>query len=135
MRTSRQDFDRLFASAGAARENACASYSKFKVGAAVLTNDGRIYTGCNVESSSYGLTMCAERNALAGALCAGERDFKAILITADTPGPVSPCGACRQLIFDYAPDIEVIMTNIKGSSAAEDISVLLKYPFGLSKLK
>jgi len=135
MRTSKEDFDRLFASAGAARENACASYSKFKVGAAVLTNNGDIYSGCNIESSSYGLTMCAERNALAGALCAGERKFKAILITADTPGPVSPCGACRQVLYDYAPDIEVIMTNVKGSSAAEDISGLLKYPFGLSKLK
>ncbi len=135
MRTSKEDFDRLFAAAVTARENACASYSKFKVGAAVLTNNGHIYSGCNVESSSYGLTVCAERNALAGALCAGEREFKAILITADTPGPISPCGACRQVLFDYAPGIEVIMTNVKGSSATEDISGLLKYPFGLSELK
>jgi len=132
MNISKNDFERLFAAAKEARENACAQYSKFKVGAAILTKKGDIYSGCNIESSSYGLTMCAERNALAGALCAGEKEFTAVLITADTPGPVSPCGACRQLLYDYAPGIEVIMTNISGISVSDKIAELLKYPFGLN---
>lgn len=126
-------FSNLFNAAKSARENSCAIYSNFKVGAAILTKDGKIYSGCNIESSSFGLSMCAERNALSNALCEGEREFETILITADSPEPVSPCGACRQLLYDYAPDLTVIMTNLKGDRLVEEISELLKHPFGLNK--
>ncbi len=135
MKITDEIFDRLFSAASAVRENACAAYSGFKVGAAIITEHGKIFSGCNVESSSYGLTMCAERNALASALCSGERKFSAILITADSPEPVSPCGACRQLIYDYAPDIIVIMTNTEGKRIDSSVTELLKFPFGLKKVK
>lgn len=133
MKASANDIERLLAAAVSASRNACAAHSGFSVGAAILTGKGRIYTGCNVESSSYGLTMCAERNALFTALCAGEREFSTILVTADSEGPVTPCGACRQLLFDYAPDIEVIMTNMRGDMLKENISELLKHPFRYKK--
>ncbi len=133
MKITGKIFRSLFIRALEARENACAPYSKFKVGAAVITKNGAVYAGCNVESSSYGLTMCAERNALSAALCAGESEFTAVLITADTPVPVSPCGACRQLLFDYAPHLLVIMTNVEGKRLDANISELLKYPFGLKE--
>ncbi|MBN2856788.1 MAG: cytidine deaminase [Candidatus Delongbacteria bacterium] len=134
MTEDQEIFDRLFSAAAAARGKAHAHYSGFKVGAAIITVSGKIYSGCNIESSSYGLSMCAERNALSAALCAGENEFRTILIVADTPEPVSPCGACRQLIYDYAPDINVIMTNLNKRSVTENITVLLKYPFGLKKI-
>jgi cytidine deaminase len=133
--TEKQDiFDRLYSAAADAREKAHAHYSGFKVGASILAGSGKIYSGCNIESSSYGLSMCAERNALSIALCEGEIEFSAILIVADTPAPVSPCGACRQLLYDYAPEINVIMTNLKKESATEKIADLLKKPFGLKKM-
>jgi cytidine deaminase len=133
MTISKNIFDDLFLAAVEARENASAPYSNFKVGAAIITKNGVIYSGCNVESSSFGLTICAERNALFNAVSRGEREFEAILIVADTENPVSPCGACRQVIYDYAPDIKVIMTNLKKETAEEVITALLKYPFGLKK--
>lgn len=126
-----KSFIALYNAAVKVRENSCSPYSKFKVGAAVLDSESRIFTGCNIESSSFGLTMCAERNALSAALCSGSMKFLAILVVADTEVPVSPCGACRQLIFDYAPDITVIMTNLNGGRIDESIEILLKYPFGL----
>jgi cytidine deaminase len=128
-----EKYEKLFEAALKARENSCSPYSGFKVGAAVLTESGRIYSGCNIESSSFGLTMCAERNALSAALCAGERDFSAVLVTADTPEPVSPCGACRQLIYDYAPDAKMILTNLKKQVMELSIEEMLKYPFGKFK--
>ena len=133
MTISKIIFNQLYSEAIRAREKACAPFSGFKVGAAIITKEGKIYSGCNIESSSYGLTMCAERNALSAALCAGEKNFRAILVTADTSCPTSPCGACRQLIYDYCPCITVIMTNVNGDSTAEKIETLLKYPFGLKK--
>ncbi|HQO10667.1 MAG TPA: cytidine deaminase [Clostridiales bacterium] len=126
-------YEKLFEAALKARENSCSPYSGFKVGAAVLTESGRIYSGCNIESSSFGLTMCAERNALSAALCAGEKDISAVLVTADTPDPVSPCGACRQLIYDYAPDARIILTNLKRQVLEFKIEEMLKYPFGKFK--
>jgi cytidine deaminase len=131
MNITEETFGSLFSAAISVRENSCSAHSGFKVGAAVLTKKGNIYSGCNIESSSYGLTMCAERNALSNALCAGEREFEAILITAGTSEPVPPCGACRQLLYDYAPDLIVIMTNLEGKRLIENITELLKYPFGL----
>lgn len=100
--------DALVAAARAARSNACARWSRFHVGAALLTSDGRIYTGVNVECSSYGGTICAERTALVKALSEGERDFVAIAVATSSAEPVMPCGLCRQLLFDYAREIRVI---------------------------
>jgi cytidine deaminase len=100
-----------------ARERAYAPYSKFKVGAAVKTRDGKIFHGCNVENASYGLCNCAERTALFSAIAAGYRpgDFAAIAVTGDTDGPIAPCGACRQVIIELGgPELEVILTNTKG---------------------
>jgi len=96
-----------------ARENAYAPYSKFKVGAAILTEDGEVYTGVNVENASFGLTVCAERVALFKAVSVGKRSFKAIAVVADTEEPVPPCGACRQVLSEFG-DMEVIMANLKG---------------------
>ena len=120
---------KLYDAAIRARMNSCSPYSEFKVGAAIITQYGKIYSGCNIESSSFGLTMCAERNALSAALCEGERVFSAILVVADTEKPVSPCGACRQLLYDYAPDITVIMSNLKKEKLEMNIKDMLKYPF------
>ena len=97
----------LVLAAAAARERAVAPYSKFKVGAALLTKHGEIFTGANVESASYGLTCCAERVALFHALTSGKRDFIAVAVVARAPGGPMPCGACRQLLAEYAPDAKV----------------------------
>jgi cytidine deaminase len=98
---------RLVRAAAKARERAVAPYSQFKVGAALLTGAGEIVTGANVESASYGLTCCAERVALFKALTAGRRKFLAVAVVASAPGGAMPCGACRQLLAEYAPDAEV----------------------------
>jgi cytidine deaminase len=97
-----------------AKSQACAPYSHFKVGAALLTLSGKVYSGCNIESSSYGLTTCAERVALYKALSEGERQFVKIAITSDSSQICPPCGACRQVLMDYAPEIEVILFNDGG---------------------
>lgn len=97
-----------------AKAQACALYSLFKVGAALLAQSGKIYSGCNIESSSYGLTICAERVALYKALSEGERQFIKIAITSDSSQVCPPCGACRQVLMDYAPQIEVILFNDSG---------------------
>ena len=107
------DSDKLIEAARKAREFAQAKYSHFRVGAAIATEDDEIFTGCNVESSSYGLSICAERVALTKALSEGRVKFKAIAIVAKDGAFCPPCGACRQLLFDYAPDIDVILTNGK----------------------
>ncbi|HAQ61997.1 TPA: cytidine deaminase [Candidatus Delongbacteria bacterium] len=129
MGISKEIEGKLYDAAIRARMNSCSPYSEFKVGAAIITQYGKIYSGCNIESSSFGLTMCAERNALSAALCEGERVFSAILVVADTEKPVSPCGACRQLLYDYAPDITVIMSNLKKEKLEMNIKDMLKYPF------
>ncbi len=111
MSLRRDSMQELAKKAIAARKRAIAPYSNFHVGAALLTRDGRIYEAGNIESSSYGLTICAERVALFKALSDGEKDFVAIAIAAGTEEFCSPCGACRQVLWDYAPDIEVILVN------------------------
>ncbi|MBI3813740.1 MAG: cytidine deaminase [Nitrospinae bacterium] len=123
--------DNLIAEAKKARENAYAPYSKFKVGAAVLTGDGKIFTGCNVENSSYGLSICAERTAIFNAVSAGYKKFTKIAVVTDTEPPASPCGACRQVIFEFGDDIEVIMANLKGDVKIKKIDELLKDGFKL----
>ena len=109
------NIEKLLRAAKEARKYAQAKYSHFKVGAALLTEDDQIFSGCNVESSSYSLTICAERVALTKALSEGRTKFKAIAIAAQDGAFCPPCGACRQLLFDYAPDIDVILTNGKES--------------------
>ena len=105
------DKAKLVAAAIRAREKACAPYSKFKVGAALLTNKGKIISGANVESASYGLTCCAERIALFNALTSGEKKFTAIAVVARVEGGGMPCGACRQLLSEYAPDAIIFVCD------------------------
>jgi cytidine deaminase len=103
--------NKLIQAAAKARQRAVAPYSKFKVGAALLTKSGQIISGANVESASYGLTCCAERVALFSALTSGHKNFIAVAVVARAPGGASPCGACRQLLAEYAPDAMVFMAD------------------------
>jgi len=107
-----------------------ALYSGFKVGAALECKDGTLVTGCNIESSSYGLTICAERNALFKAISEGKREFTRMLIVADTNQLTPPCGACRQVLWDFAPRIEIIIANLEGKQMAFSMTDLLPHPFG-----
>lgn len=106
----------LLDAAIAARLKAYAPYSRFAVGAALLGRSGRVYLGCNVENISYGLTQCAERNAVATAVAAGETEFVSVTIVADTELPISPCGGCRQVMAEFAPDLEVVCATLRGAS-------------------
>ncbi len=115
-----------------ARANARAPYSNFKVGAALLTKSGKVYTGSNVESSSYGLTICAERVALVKALSEGDDQFESIAIVSETAA--SPCGACRQLLWDYTKDIPVYLSDGIGEITKYNLSDLLIHPFEDSQL-
>ena len=120
LKTSKGD---LVRAAAKARQRAVAPYSKFKVGAAILTRSGGITTGANVESASYGLTCCAERVALFNALTAGERDFVAVAVVARAPGGPMPCGACRQLLAEYAPHAKVWVADTRALHAPKEFSV------------
>jgi cytidine deaminase len=104
----------LVAEALAARERAYAPYSHFAVGAAVLTASGRMFSGCNIENAAYPATVCAERVALFSAYAAGERAITGVVVVADTAGPVSPCGTCRQVIAELAPGCAVVLANMRG---------------------
>lgn len=105
-------------------------YSNFPVGAAILTKEGQVFTGCNIENASYPLTNCAERTAIFKAVSEGNREFDKIVITANTAGPVSPCGACRQVMAEFcAPDMPVILTNTKGAVSETTVSELLPGAF------
>lgn len=119
----------------AARENAHAPFSHFKVGAALLTATDEIVTGCNVENASYGLTMCAERVAIFKAMSEGEREFVKICVVADTETLTPPCGACRQIIWEFCGDIEVLMSNLRGESETFQMSELLPKAFDAKFLK
>jgi len=107
---------------------AYAPYSRFHVGAVLVGKDGRIFSGCNVENISYGLTICAERNAVFAAVAAGCREFEKIVITADTELPASPCGACRQVLAEFNPDLEVVLSNFRGQTETFRLSQLLPRP-------
>lgn len=118
----------LLRAASAARENSYAPYSRFAVGAALLTTNGKIFAGCNVENISLGLTVCAERSCVAQAISAGQQNFTAILLFADTMEPIVPCGACRQFLAEFAPDL-IILSKGKGDKIAEyRLSDLLPRP-------
>ncbi len=117
--------DDLIAAAKAAQQLAYAPYSKFRVGAALLTAKGQVITGCNVENASYGLCNCAERTAVYRAIAEGERDFQAIAIIGDTEQPCAPCGACRQVLVEFNPDMQVIMTSPTGAKQIMTAAELL----------
>ena len=120
----------LLNAALSARERAYAPYSKFLVGASVLAKSGKIYTGCNIENASYGLTVCAERNALFSAVGAGEREFTALCVVGDTEEPISPCGACRQVMAEFKVP-RIILANLKGDVKEYTLEELLPYGFSL----
>ena len=123
------DADRLVAAARQARECAVAPYSNFKVGAALETVDGTIITGCNIENASYGLTVCAERVAMFKALSDGHRHFTRMAVVADTQVPTSPCGACRQVLWEFGQDLEVVLANLTEVTGRHQMAALLPLPF------
>jgi cytidine deaminase len=129
-----KDHNDLIAIATHARKHAFAPYSRFFVGAALLAADGTIWDGCNVESASYGLTICAERVALVKAVSEGRREFWAIAIVTDVPQLTPPCGACRQLLWEFAPNAEVILANLQGNRARYRIAELLPHGFDAKQL-
>ncbi|MED3467965.1 cytidine deaminase [Bacillus thuringiensis] len=111
-------------------------YSKFPVGAALVTKEGKIYTGCNIENASYGLCNCAERTAIFKAVSEGERDFSYLVITGETDGPISPCGACRQVIAEFCDSkMSVLLTNVKGDEKEVTVEQLLPGAFTIDDLK
>ncbi|MEI4649293.1 cytidine deaminase [Bacillus cereus] len=111
-------------------------YSKFPVGAALVTKEGKIYTGCNIENASYGLCNCAERTAIFKAVSEGEHDFSYLVITGETDGPISPCGACRQVIAEFCdPKMPVLLTNVKGDEKEVTVEQLLPGAFSIEDLK
>ena len=124
------DWPALIAAATAARERAYAPYSSFLVGAALLGEDGLTYPGCNVENASYGLTICAERNALWGAVARGQRRFRAIAIVTDASPPAMPCGACRQVLRELAPALPIVAANLAGERVETTLVELLPLSFG-----
>jgi cytidine deaminase len=125
----------LVAAARRARDLALARYSNFKVGAALETTDGQVITGCNVENATYGLTMCAERVAMFKAVSEGHRSFRRIAIVADTEAPTPPCGACRQILWEFGGDLEVVLGNLQRETARFQLSSLLPNPFDERFLK
>ena len=118
-----------------ARRNAHAPYSRFKVGAALETADGTVITGCNIENATYGLTLCAERVAMFKAISEGHRAFTRIAIVADTTAPTPPCGACRQILWEFGGDLEVILANLRTEKGRHQLSALLPLPFDARLLK
>lgn len=119
----------IIKAAAAARDRALAPHSNFRVGAALEAADGAIYEGCNIETATYGLTMCAERVAVWKALSEGAREFKRIAIVADTPRLTPPCGSCRQIIWEFCGDIPVLLSNLRGDSETLMMSELLPRAF------
>jgi cytidine deaminase len=129
------DLNQLLEKAKEAREMAYAPYSKFKVGAALLSEDGQVILGCNIENAAYSLCNCAERTALFKAFSSGLKHFQKIAIVADTPGPVAPCGACRQVMAELCPpDMEVVMGNLKGEKITKTVAELLPGAFSQEDL-
>lgn len=127
--------EELIAAAAEVREKAYAPYSNFKVGAAVETDEGEIYTGCNVESASYGLTVCAERVAIWKGISRGVTKFGRIAVVVDTEELTPPCGVCRQIIWEFCGDVPVILSNLHGKSETVQMSELLPRAFDSKFLK
>mgnify|MGYP000915378773 FL=1 len=127
------DFDLLLDQAKSASEKAYAPYSGYKVGAALLCSDGTVFTGCNVENASYSLTICAERNAVFQAVASGQRDFLALAIYVDGEVLFPPCGACRQVLAEFNPNLHILYANRLGSILS-DLDTLLPQAFTLSEI-
>src|SRR5438067_12519514 len=121
-------FDDLIRSALKGRLQAFAPYSKFAVGAAVQCKSGAVFTGSNIENISYGLTICAERIAISSAVAAGQREFVAIAVVADTTEPIVPCGACRQFLAEFAPELIIVSATMRGGQKMESLCDLLPDP-------
>jgi len=126
---------RLVAAARQARRRARAGFSGFKVGAALEASDGTIVSGCNIESATHGLTMCAERVALFKALSEGHRAFIRVAVVADTTDPTPPCGACRQLLWEFGGDLDVVLANLRRETGHYRLGDLLPLPFDARLLK
>ncbi|HWC96432.1 MAG TPA: cytidine deaminase [Candidatus Sulfopaludibacter sp.] len=126
--------DPLLSAALAVRENAFAPYSKFRVGAALEDADGRIHTGCNVENATYGLTVCAERIAVFKAISEGVRNFRRIAVAADTDILTPPCGACRQILWEFCGDIPILLVNTQGKLETYNLKDLFPKPFDVTFL-
>jgi len=124
------DLNQLLEIAIEARKKSYSPYSKFPVGAAVLTKDGKIYTGCNVENAAYGITVCAEVVAVAKAVSEGSQDIAAVAVAADTEDVCRPCGSCRQFILEFGNEIVIVMGNLKGDKDIKNIKELI--PLGFS---
>ena len=125
----------LIAAARAARERALARFSSFKVGAALEGHTGAVYTGCNIENATYGLTVCAERVAVWKALSEGERRFTRIAIVADTDTLTPPCGPCRQILWEFCGDLEIVLANLHGQTETLRLAALFPRPFDVSFLE
>jgi cytidine deaminase len=126
--------DALLDAALAARANAYAPFSKFQVGAALEDVDGRIHTGCNVENATYGLTICAERVAVFKAISEGVRSFRRVAVAADTDVLTPPCGACRQILWEFCGDVEIVLVNPRGKTESYRLKELFPKPFDVSYL-
>lgn len=126
--------DPLLSAALAAREHAFAPYSKFKVGAALEDSEGRIHTGCNVENATYGLTLCAERVAVFKAISEGVRKFRRVAVAADTDMLTPPCGACRQILWEFCGDMEILLVNLRGKTETFQLKELFPKPFDVTYL-
>lgn len=132
---SEEVFKPLIEAAQRARLQAVAPFSNFSVGAAVRTESGKIYTGCNIESASYGLTVCAERVAIWKALSEGERSLTALAVVADTETLTPPCGTCRQIIWEFARNADIVFANLNGESELFHVADLLPRAFDARFLK
>jgi cytidine deaminase len=128
-------FDPLIAAARKAMANAYAPYSKFHVGAALLCGDGAIVSGCNVENASYGATICAERGAIMTAVAAGKRSFDAAVVITRGPEPASPCGMCRQMLYEFAPRVPILLVAETGARKLVRLDEILPGAFGPDDLK
>ena len=126
---SENGFEALIETAKKARLQSIAPFSEFLVGAAVRTEGGKVYTGCNIESASYGLTVCAERVAIWKALSEGERDFTELAVVADTASLTPPCGTCRQIIWEFCKNAKIVLANIRGDTQQCSIKELLPRAF------
>jgi len=127
--------NQLIETAKAARVQSLAPFSKFLVGAALQTKAGKVYTGCNIESASYGLTVCAERVAIWKALSEGEREFTDLVVVADTEALTPPCGTCRQIIWEFAKHAKIVLANMRGQREEVSIKDLLPRAFDARFLK
>jgi len=129
------DIEQLIEEAKEARKQAYVPYSDFAVGAALLTENGKVYRGCNIENAAYSMTNCAERTALFKAVSEGEKSFKLLAVVADMDRPCSPCGACRQVISEFCPpDMKVVLTNLKGDLLETTVKELLPGAFNAEDL-